>query len=91
MTLRTLSWIALVLSGLGTIVIIIATVAQSAQQGFTRELWLMVGGLSLAAVGAIIIIISVYNKLEFSQFVLITVSVLLLISIAFSILSRIRA
>lgn len=85
-----LRWIAIVLSGLGTIVIIIATIARLTQQGFTRELWLILGGLSLVAVGAIGIVISVYNEVEFSSFALIMVSVLILISIAFSILGRIR-
>jgi hypothetical protein len=45
MTLQTLSRIALALSGLGTIVIITAAIAQLAQQGLTRELWLTLGGL----------------------------------------------
>lgn len=92
MTLQTLGWIALALVGLGVIGIIIASIAQLAQQGFKEPwLWFYVGGLSLAALGAIIIVLSVYNKLEFRYFVILMASVLVLISIAFSILSRIRA
>lgn len=91
MTLKTLSWIGLALSGLGAIIIIAASVAQLSQESLSRELWFALGGLSLAALGAIIIVLGAYNKLEFRYFVILMASVLVLISIAFSILSRVRA
>jgi hypothetical protein len=88
--MKTLSRFALALSGLGTIVIIISTITKLAQQGFTRELGLALGGLSLTALGVIILVVAAYvqRKLEFNYFTTLMVAVLALISIAFLILSR---
>lgn len=90
--MKTLSRFALALSGLGTIVIVISTITKLAQQGFTRELGpaLGVGGLSLTALGVIILVVAAYvqRKLEFNYFTTLMVAVLALISIAFLILSR---
>lgn len=92
MTLQTLSRIALALSGLGTIAIVIASIAQLAQQGFTRELWLRLGGLSLTALGVIILVVGAYaqRKLEFNYFAVLMVAVLALISAAFLILVQLN-
>lgn len=90
MRLHTLSRIALTLSGLGTIVIITATIAQLAQQGLMGELWLTLGGLSLTSLGVVILVVVAYaqRQLEFNYFAILMVVVLALISIAFHILSR---
>ncbi len=83
---------ALILAGLGTVVLVTSTVIQLAQQGLIKEIWLSLVGLSLAALGAIILVVAAYAQrmLTFNFFSVLIVTVLVLISAAFHILGQRR-
>jgi FAD/FMN-containing dehydrogenase len=92
MKLEKLSFIALLLAGLGTTGIIASTVVHLFQVVLSEQLWLSVGGLSLAALGVIVLVVAAYaqRQLTFNFFALLMVGVLVLITAAFLILMRLN-
>lgn len=78
--------IVLVLVGLGAIGVSVSAVVCLSQEGLSKKQRLGLLLLSLAALGAILSAIAVYERLPFGSFTSLMTGVLVLITAAFSIL-----